>query len=438
MRKIVLATIVAISLMLPALVASPVSAHESEDDNIAATYTVTIRNLTGGQYLTPPNWAAHDDDVEIFEKGDEASAGLQQVAENGAVPVLAAELTANIDAQGHGISGVGAADVIAPGGTAEWEFVSTEESFSLATMIICTNDGFGGIDSKRLPRRDGQTKTYRVRAFDAGTEINTEAHVDLVPAPFCGGGGLGTGMTNPALAEGGEIRRHRGIKGVGDLNSSFDWDGPVAEVTITRVDPAPNYSITVENLTSGQYLTPPNVAIHDKTVDVFSKGHPASAGVQAVAENGDVPVLGAELTASVDAAGLGASTVGGSTPIAPGEVRMFDLASKGSRLSLVAMIICTNDGFTGLDSKRLKLDPGESKTFYLRSFDAGTEINTEMNVDIVPAPFCGGGGIGTGMSNPLLAENGVITRHGGITGSGDLDATFDWDDPVVKLTITRD
>ena len=104
-------------------------------------------------------------------------------------------------------------------------------------MLICTNDGFAGLDSRRLPRNDGNTRSYNVRAYDAGTEINTELHVDLVPAPFCGGGGLGTDVTDPALAENGVVKRHRTIRGVGDLDDTFDWSGSVAQLSITRNDP---------------------------------------------------------------------------------------------------------------------------------------------------------------------------------------------------------
>jgi len=111
---------------------------------------------------------------------------------------------------------------------------SRESRFSLASMLICTNDGFAGLDSRKLPTHPGQTRTYMVRALDAGTEINTELLADLVPAPFCGGDGVGTGESNPELAENGVIRRHRTISGVGDLDSSFDWRGNVVKVTITR------------------------------------------------------------------------------------------------------------------------------------------------------------------------------------------------------------
>ena len=437
-----MAAIAAASLIVPTVVGvGPVDADDhAEGASTTPTYTVTFTNLTEGQYFTPPNWAAHSGDVEVFERNEEASPGVQAVAENGGTDVLAAELAAAVDDTGNGVSGFADGGPISPGSEVAWSFTTEERHFSLVSMIICTNDGFGGIDTMNLPANDGQSRTYRVNAYDAGTELNTERWEDLVPAPFCGGGGLGTGESNPDLAQNSKIRGHRGIRGVGDLGPSFDFPrGGVAEVTITRNDPTPVYRITVENLTTGQYLTPPNVAIHDSSVSVFNRFEPASPGVRAVAENGGVPVLAAELQGAVDDAGLGGSTVGGPDlgPIGPGGTRSFVLEADGQRLSLVAMVVCTNDGFAGLDSLRFQLDRGDSRTFYANSYDAGTEINTERNEDIVPAPFCGGEGVGTDVSNPALAQNSVIRPHPGIAGIGDLGPEFDWDDPVAKVTIER-
>jgi hypothetical protein len=45
---------------------------------------------------------------------------------------------------------------------------------------------------------------------------------------------------------------------------------------------------------------------------------------------------------------------------------------------------------------------------------------------------------GTGMSNPALAEGGVIHHHLGIEGGADLlPEVHGWTDPVTLVTITR-
>ncbi len=433
-KRASLVLIAMFAILLPTVATSTAGASSYQPTE--ATYQVEFTNITSGQYLTPPNFAAHDYNVDVFQRGEQASPGVQAVAENGAVPVLAEELAAAVASRG-GVSGVGGDGPLAPGASSSFEFTTSSSRLSIVSMIICTNDGFAGLDSRRLPTRDGQTRTYRLSGYDAGTEINTENRIDIVPAPFCGDG-EGSGESNPELAENGVIKRHRTLRGVGDLPATFDWSGPVAEIQITRVDPAPTYTINVENITTGQYLTPPNFAVHNQSVDVFQRGQKASPGVQAVAENGGVPILAAELAAAIDANGLGVSGVGQGDlgPLAPGAERTFTVTSKERKLSIVSMVVCTNDGFAGLDSRNLPRWDGDSRTFYVRAFDAGTEVNTENRADIVPAPFCGDGE-GSGESNPELAENGVITNHRTLRGVGDLPDTFDWRGPVMKVTVTR-
>ncbi len=237
MNRRIIGAALAAGTLSTALSATAAGAHEPDhhrDRGGEATYTVTVENLTMGQWLTPPNWAAHDRMSEVFSARHAASAGVQAVAENGGVPVLAAELMDRIDGAGHGVSGVAPADgPVAPGMRVSFDVTTDEQRFSLVAMLVCTNDGFAGLDSKRLPRWAGDSVSYSVGAYDAGTEVNTEARKDLVPAPFCGAG-EGSGMSNPDLAEHGVIHRHAGIMGVGDLGPQFGWDGPVARVTIER------------------------------------------------------------------------------------------------------------------------------------------------------------------------------------------------------------
>ncbi|MDH3303534.1 MAG: hypothetical protein OES24_23765, partial [Acidimicrobiia bacterium] len=55
------------------------------------------------------------------------------------------------------------------------------------------------------------------------------------------------------------------------------------------------------------------------------------------------------------------------------------------------------------------------------------------------APLTGFGDQGgTGVTNPGLAEGGVITMHPGIAGGADLDpAVHGWTGPVAMVEITR-
>ena len=414
--------------------------YKKSDDR---TYLITIENLTEGQPFTPPVVAAHKRSTHIWERGEAASPGIQAVAENGGVPILAEEVAGNPKV-GNSIVAVGAP--ILGGESATFEFTAPRNSrrLSIASMLICTNDGFTGVDSLKLPRRGGVPTEVYLNAYDAGTEINTEAFDDLVPP--CGGltglhdGSLGTGASNPALAEGGVIEVHDTIQGIADLPASADWDGPVAKLTITRIDNAAVYEIKVINRSSGQPFTPPVIATHRGGFDLFETGEEASAGIQGVAENGNVPGLVAELEEESKVR----TVVVGDGPVLPGDYqRIMVYTSKNARrLSFASMLICTNDGFTGLSNEKLPRVIGQQVWFGAISDDAGTELNTELFADLVPpcGPLTGvdSAGQGTGMSNPALAEDGEVHRHEFLQGNGDLLAeVHDWTDPVADILVTR-
>ena len=87
---------------------------------------------------------------------------------------------------------------------------------------------------------------------------------------------------------------------------------------------------------------------------------------------------------------------------------------------------------------------GDEIEIYTGAYDAGTEINTEDAADLVPPCQSLGGATadpgesGTGMSNPALAENGVIRHHPGIQGLDDLDPVHHgWGEYVAKVTVRR-
>jgi hypothetical protein len=116
--------------------------------------------------------------------------------------------------------------------------------------------------------------------------------------------------------------------------------------------------------------------------------------------------------------------------LAPGaSVSVRVSARRGARLiSLASMMLPTNDGFIGLDS--VQVPKSGSATYYSPGYDAGSEINDELCANI-PGPTCGGTG------SPGQDE-GYVHIHRGIHGIGDLNAsTYDWRNPVAKITITR-
>ena len=211
------------------------------------------------------------------------------------------------------------------------------------------------------------------------------------------------------------------------------------------------YRVTVTNLTAGQPLTPVLFATHNASADVFTVGAPASFGVKEIAENGNL----APLAESLEAAGGVSEVFVGGMPIVPeglpGSATFpdsvtFEMSGElgAHRLSWVSMLICTNDGFTGLDSLKLPVHIGDQVTAATAGYDAGTEINTEDFADIVPPCQAlvgvSSGEPGTGTSNPALAEGGVIHHHDGIAGGSDLlPEVHGWDvnAPVAEVIVER-
>lgn len=205
------------------------------------------------------------------------------------------------------------------------------------------------------------------------------------------------------------------------------------------------YEVTVTNLVEeGQPLTPPLIATHRPATSLFTVGEPASSALQQIAENGNLAPMVEALMHNKHVSETAVAVAGDPPPLMPQQSVTVSISeSEGAKyLSFVSMLICTNDGFTGLDTVRLPETVGQSVTHYADAYDAGTEINTEDFADIVPpCPALTGvmsDDSGTGMSNPALAENGVIHHHQGIQGIADLvPEIHGWDNPVVMVEITR-
>ncbi len=221
----------------------------------------------------------------------------------------------------------------------------------------------------------------------------------------------------------------------------------MAEIPESNAAKTQMYEVTITNLTPGQPITPPLLVTHSKDVGIFTPGEMASEQLQQLAENGNPELLVEMLQGKTGILDI----VQGTTPLVPandpgetglGYSETFTISSEGNMryLSFASMLVCTNDGFTGVDS--VKLPFYKEKTIYAKAFDARTEMNTEDFTDMVP-PCQGAIGVssdedGTGTSNPALAEDGIIISHPGIMGGEDLlENVHGWGNPVVKIDIVR-
>jgi len=226
-------TALALAASLIALLGVPAATAIGGGGN-GRTYSVSMTNVTENQILTPAAFAAHTHKADVFDVGAPASKGIQEIAENGNLAPLADALKTAKGVQASGIGTGGVDGPLFPGDSRTFEFKapSFARLFSAAGMVVCTNDGFTGLDSVQLPRKKGETVRVYAFAWDAGTEKNTNDLDDFVPP--CSGGKTGTGMSNPALAEGGVIAPHPGLGGEVAAMWGFDSDAPVAVFELTR------------------------------------------------------------------------------------------------------------------------------------------------------------------------------------------------------------
>ncbi|MFQ5470760.1 MAG: spondin domain-containing protein [Gammaproteobacteria bacterium] len=189
------------------------------------------------------------------------------------------------------------------------------------------------------------------------------------------------------------------------------------------------YRIEVTNLTRGQPITPPVIALHKKTFQLFSLGEPASAGLGALAKDGVTNTLLAELNADQDVVG---TAVGGGL-ILPGETAFIEFTSDDDvEVSLAAMLARTNDAFIAARNIRLKkIEDKDSKSILLTVYDAGAEENNEQ-CGFIPAPPCNSPHV-----DSLTAE-GFVHPHPGVYGIAELLPVRDAFAPVgAKITIKK-
>lgn len=180
-------------------------------------------------------------------------------------------------------------------------------------------------------------------------------------------------------------------------------------------------TVTIENLApvQGNFLTPVWVGFHDGNFDLFDTGSAASAGLEALAEDGNVAPLNGEFAN----AGGGQTAVipGPNGPIGPGDVTTmtFTLDENNpddSYFSFAAMVLPSNDAFIGSGNAISLFDSNGNFTavdFFVGGanvYDAGTEVNDELPANT--AFF------GQMMPNTGVTEGGVVALHSGFLPAG--------------------
>ncbi|MEM7097194.1 MAG: spondin domain-containing protein [Pseudomonadota bacterium] len=247
---------------------------------------------------------------------------------------------------------------------------------------------------------------------------------------------------------------------------------------------AQEVTVRITNLTQGMSFTPRLLVAHSEQIDLFEAGTPATRPLAWVAEGGVIvddqnPASAGsnfqyflETPERADenawrAFGLGAPPLPPATTSADYTFDTEDFPY----LSLVTMLIPTNDAFAGLDAWRIPTEPG-TYTVNLNAYDAGTEANDEISAlrtDVVEAGTgdalggyavpgmagsgnpnatdvgVGGTGVGIQVSGGTLedAAEGNVHIHRNVLGDtdptggvSDLDSRVHrWLNPVARLTV---
>lgn len=221
--------------------------------------------------------------------------------------------------------------------------------------------------------------------------------------------------------------------------SSSDDDPLVTPPPPTPPPVMLSFDVTISNLTAAQPLSPVAVIAHEAAWNSgFATGEAVSEAQEQLAEGGDNSAL---ISAADDDATVH-DTAAGSDPVGPGATATVSLQFEQSddmQLSVFTMLVNTNDTVTLLqDIDLAALENGDSISMNARSYDAGTEANSETAATI-PGPVGNGEGFNADrddVRDAAYLSPGVVTADDGLAGSA-LSQLHRWDNPVMRVTISR-
>jgi len=224
------------------------------------------------------------------------------------------------------------------------------------------------------------------------------------------------------------------LLGIALLGCGGDDDKDEMVIPVEPPAPTPMYSyeVTVSNLTYAQPLSPIGIALH-KEGNFWQLGEMASTELETLAESGDNSAL-----LALDMVDI---SVSDSAPLGPGNSITLTVTTEDmmdAKLSLVSMMVNTNDGFSGLNAIDVSaLEVGVKLNFKTRAYDSGTEANDEA-IGTIPGPADMGEGF-----NALRNDVDFVAVHPGVVGNDDglsqsvLNYEHKFDNPLMAVSITR-
>lgn len=214
------------------------SDDDSDDEPVAASYRVSITNLTAAQPLSPPLLVLHEGDFQFFEIGSPATPGFEEMAEGGSTTLLQAEAEADDGV----VSTVAGSAPIGPGGSDDFTITADVSQqtvgLSLAGMLVNTNDAVSGVNAVDISNLAIDESLFlNAIAYDAGTEANSEA-AGSIPGPADGGEGFNALRDDRAD----QVTMHSGVVTSDDglmtsvLTDIHRFLNPTLRITIERVE----------------------------------------------------------------------------------------------------------------------------------------------------------------------------------------------------------
>lgn len=370
----------------PATTTAPTTSNSTTPPAAGQRFEVVIENLSGETFLptplAPAAWATHQAGVAPFAVGATASPGLESLAEDGGPTAFVAELAST-----PGFVQQGELGPTPPGQTTRFEITAEagrDEYLSLASMVVQSNDAFvSGSIALFDAQGDPVSQQVTVDLYDAGTEVNE------VP---------GAGAYQPARQPAPNMGPAEGaVHPANHALRAFPPAGQLVRVDV-RADGADLvFTLTNTAATAGVVtpLAPVFWASHTAGWEPFTAGQPVAAnGLETLAEDGSPAGLVAFAGTEVEIGTFGAQAVTLERPAAapgpamPGE--RFEVRvtpdSAFPRLTLLAMIVESNDAFVGFGAEGLalfdaqgalrpvaELEAEARRTLAL--WDAGTEAN---------------------------------------------------------------
>ena len=142
----------------------------------AATWSAATHptNFPGGPHFSPLVGATHDADTRIWQLGELASDGMEEMAETGGRSELGVEIDELVAAgAAHGKLSGGGLSTSPSSVRLDFDVVATHPYVTLVSMLAPSPDWFVGVSALSLLAGDGTWKEREevtLRLYDAGTD----------------------------------------------------------------------------------------------------------------------------------------------------------------------------------------------------------------------------------------------------------------------------